>query len=132
MIFLVRLTLLLLLTLAVYGVARKRSAALRHAVLVAGMMASLALPMLPAMRRAEVSMPERVAAVARPVETVGTGFSLSRDRLKSVPTVSTWRMIWAAGAALCLLRIALSHAAARRLLRRGESTRPPPSASCGR
>jgi beta-lactamase regulating signal transducer with metallopeptidase domain len=116
---LVRLTLLLLLVLAAYGVARRRAAALRHAILVAGLLASFLLPAIPSLRRAEFAVPEPVAAKFR------TGFSPSlgtpgRAEGRSPFDPAAWLALgWVGGAAFCLLRIARSLAAARRLLRRG-------------
>jgi BlaR1 peptidase M56/HEAT repeats/HEAT repeat len=114
MMFLLRLTLLLLLTVAAYALARRRSAALRHAILISGLAATLLLPLIPAPRRAvALRVPEKIAASATTaisaVERRAPARRRPEGRRSMVP------IIWGAGSAFFALRLIASHLAARRM-----------------
>jgi len=113
MMLLVRVTVLLLLTLAAYALARQRSAALRHAILIAGLAASLVMPLIPAPSRAmALRVPERVERVI--VASVGAPASGARAA-EGGRAHTSLPLVWAIGSALFGLRILTSQLAARRM-----------------
>jgi TonB family protein len=150
---LLKTTTVLAVTLALVAAARRRSAAVRHWVLVVGLTSTLLLPIVSGIWPASLAAPLTTSAVTTRPLTPATQFDLPPDAVRGhvTTTVTTiadagpiqqptpWSgagsryvaMAWALGAALAALRVSWGLLTLRRFMRRATPvTDGPWRASC--